>query len=480
MTGPLKQLLSLFSCLVLVTSGCSNSDSPPITAAPPATDGVSVTLQHLNASEVPAPDPLDPTQGTGIPEDVTAFRMTGLDDSGQLLYGPQTFARTDVVTLTGVPRTVTRLLIQYLASDGTVLARHLRKLALTSDTTVQVVLTDVHRHLTGNLPQGVPCGVETAAGLFDDWAPLFKGISSTQASYNLAFSDCETVRTQKVHALRIDLRDPDISFVSTPAVEGQPGYTQPQTVTSFVNEHQSDAGKLPVQVALNTNFFHPCCVTDGNVSSTVQLRGLSISEGVAINPDDLNVSDKSQPGAVSALFTRDTLQPGLLVSFVTVIDGTEPSVWEGVESAISGGNGNPGAPKPVTPFLLLEGVLQPERNPAKTQIAARTVVGFDDDLPPRFMYIVTIDGKEGSTSGAANFDSACWLSLVGAWDGFNLDGGGSTTLAYANQGKAQLIGTPYGDEKTPCLERLVGSVFGIRAKTIPNQVLPLSSGCPQK
>ena len=52
-----------------------------------------------------------------VPAEVTNLRLSGLSSAGNVMYGPQTRAKAAVVEFTGIPITVTRLLIEYLVDD---------------------------------------------------------------------------------------------------------------------------------------------------------------------------------------------------------------------------------------------------------------------------------------------------------------------------------------------------------------------------
>ena len=65
----------------------------------------------------------------------------------------------------------------------------------------------------------------------------------------------------------------------------------------------------------------------------------------------------------------------------------------------------------------------------KPALAPRTAYGVSRD--GRYLYVLAVDGRQkGYSLGADMFDLANILSAAGAIDGINVDGGGSTTLAY--------------------------------------------------
>ena len=60
---------------------------------------------------------------------------------------------------------------------------------------------------------------------------------------------------------------------------------------------------------------------------------------------------------------------------------------------------------------------------------------------------MTIDGRLPESAGATTEELGSLLAQVGAADGINMDGGGSTTLARWNQetGTVELLNQPVGD-----------------------------------
>lgn len=88
----------------------------------------------------------------------------------------------------------------------------------------------------------------------------------------------------------------------------------------------------------------------------------------------------------------------------------------------------------------------------------RTAAGFSKDA--RYLIFVLIDGRRPFHSMGANLhDTALWLARFGAWDGCNLDGGGSSTLVIDNgRGGYRLLNYPSSGR-----ERAVGNLLGIFA-----------------
>src|SRR5204862_995320 len=98
-------------------------------------------------------------------------------------------------------------------------------------------------------------------------------------------------------------------------------------------------------------------------------------------------------------------------------------------------------------------------------VQPRTVYGLSQNK--QYLYAVTIDGRQpGYSDGANDYESAAWLLLLGAYDGINVDGGGSTTLVIEDS-----TGAPIRLNKSSAVadsgrERTVGSHLGVFAKPL--------------
>jgi exopolysaccharide biosynthesis protein len=66
----------------------------------------------------------------------------------------------------------------------------------------------------------------------------------------------------------------------------------------------------------------------------------------------------------------------------------------------------------------------------------RTFVGFNADTSK--LYLCTVDGRQKKSIGMTFTDMAKFLLAIGASDGFNLDGGGSTEMVL----KGEIMNSP--------------------------------------
>ena len=272
-----------------------------------------------------------------------------------------------------------------------------------------------------------------AAIITNAWVPMFKGVD-----YTAAEADASEPRQQKVFAFRVDRQEPTLEFFSTPA--GGPMETIGQTTTTFVNTYG-------VSFGINANFFSPVSTIPNDPREVI---GLAISRGAIVSP--------FESGRPSALITRSNQ-----MSFITSALANYSNYW----TAVSGSdrvliNGVSQLSNCVTSFC--------NENP-------RSAVGYSSN--GRYIYLMVIDGRQaGWSDGATLYETGEWLKRLGAWNGLNLDGGGSTTLAKMESGAAVLVNRPSGG-----VQRVNGNHLGVFAQPLApviltqpqNQTVPIGS-----
>jgi hypothetical protein len=300
------------------------------------------------------------------------------------------------------------------------------------------------------------------------WKPAYAGVDLASASlYTPLDPKASGPREQNVNVARIDLRTPGLELFTTPP-EG-PYQTIGQRCTDFLDGHPE------VMLAINANFSWP---GGASVGDPFSLLGLAVSRGrVVCNPAEPapqpdpppaplpDVPDDTWAGAVALLVTRDNRARIQTVTAACSCDLSD--VW----TAIAGGrNPGPGWPPqsygPGPQQVLVRGrnMAVPQEDPIEG-VAARTGVGLSEDGST--LYLLTIDGIEGQPYGADFYDLGAWLSHAGAYDGFALDGGGSTTMARRDaSGRAVLVNDPHGDETSEIVQRVVGNFFGVITSTL--------------
>ena len=250
---------------------------------------------------------------------------------------------------------------------------------------------------------GLSLAVASATNTVSSWIPIFKGIEQATGT-----NDGGTVALS-VNALRIDLQDPDIRLFVTPPASNYVANSREtllQTPREFLLEHG-------LSVAINSGQFSPGGYS--NPSGTpANNEGLVISQGIL-------VSEQTNPNeSLSALLFTTNNEP-------TIIPVNWPATTNlaGVFNAVSG----------IYP-LLSNGVniafAYTNRASTLHQRQPRTAFGLSQDN--RYLIWVTIDGRQQDFSdGALDWETADFLLLYGAWEGMNLDGGGSTCMVKANE-----------------------------------------------
>ena len=223
-------------------------------------------------------------------------------------------------------------------------------------------------------------------------------------------------RLLDVNVVEIDPTAPGIEFLVTPSNGSSAGETFSQTTRSFVNQYQT-------QIGINGSFF--ASASGGNLN----VEGLSASRGdvysgfeanrfVAMNisADNLATIINSTTGSGSAHSPS--------VSLYNAVGGNEQIVANGVNVA------------------------------GDLALHPRTAAGVTAEGK---ILLMTVDGRlPGHSLGVQTPELAELMLRFGALNAINLDGGGSTTMVFADP-VARLVNTPSGGE------RAVGNNLGVYA-----------------
>jgi hypothetical protein len=283
---------------------------------------------------------------------------------------------------------------------------------------------------------GLAGGELRAAIVVGEWRPAFQGVAFADGA-----ADAGEPRRQQVRAVRVDLRAPGIEFFTTPGNGDAPLETTSETPTEFARRHR-------VQVAINANYFSPCCAPGEK-----DLGGLAISAGIVVSPPV-----REGPSDCVLAITKQN-QAVIRKSDVTF---READYW----AAVAGSG------------IILQAGKKPAREaPAGPRPAhPRTAVGVSQD--GRYLILLVIDGRQpGYSDGATLEETADWLLRFGAHDGLNLDGGGSATLVREEQGRILVANRPSGTARRPPGaddqparvrgQRSNGNHLGVRAQPLP-------------
>jgi hypothetical protein len=231
------------------------------------------------------------------------------------------------------------------------------------------------------------------------------------------------------HALRIDLNAPDLRIAVAPGGDGASGGSDDgKTVSIRVSSFVRDNGLL---AGINALPFDPVSGTVGEPRINI---GLVIADGVTLSPPH-NSFD-------ALVFYKD--------GRVTIEAQPEIADLDSVENAVGGF------------YRILEhGGLVP-RVLNKSDRHPRSAAGISPDNV--FLYLLVIDGRQIKSIGCTEAETALLLRALGAAEGINFDGGGSSAMALRYpDGKVRVVNTPIHSH-IPGRERAVAGCIGIANK----------------
>ena len=268
----------------------------------------------------------------------------------------------------------------------------------------------------------VACAGVHAQVKMKEWSPAYVGVDQASGSIHAKY-------VSVIYAMRVDLKAPGISFVSTQHSGSKA--TISDTVSDF-------AQKDHVQVAINAGFFSPCCLEH---EEDKDILGLSISEGKVVSPP----SAKDEYNAALLITQKNE------ASITTVSPDTDLSK---VVTAVTG-----------SAIIVQKGENTGDVNQLNKAAYAnpRTAVGVSKD--GRYLYLVVIDGrKPGYSMGTSNSETAEVMIALGAYTALNLDGGGSTTMVKSDEQRHVVtVNHPSGGA-----ERFDASALGVHASFLPH------------
>ena len=217
-------------------------------------------------------------------------------------------------------------------------------------------------------------------------------------------------RRMAAYLMRIDLRTPGLRFTGTERAENwdepMPDVTnrvvkidtRRETVPNFMKRRRAKGENMvaafntapwgPWEKPFNHKFAH---------FDTIQ-----VSDGV-------NVSHAAKGGWPHLVILKDNT-----AYFTNMVEEAECANMVVAHSGFG---------------TVLRDCVFPAAPAQKPGLAPRTAYGVSRD--GRYLYVLAVDGRQpGYSLGADMFDLANILSAAGAVNGINVDGGGSTTLAY--------------------------------------------------
>jgi exopolysaccharide biosynthesis protein len=218
-------------------------------------------------------------------------------------------------------------------------------------------------------------------------------------------------------ALRVELLSPQIFVVTSPAGKE----ILSMKVSSFVEREGLIAG-------INTTPFDPSSAREGEPR---RLAGIAVFQGRLLSPPN--------PRYGALVFYRNRraaiLPQGLIEN------------RENIEYAAGGFH------------LILEKGELTERALNTKPRYARSAAGLSEN--GAVLYLLVIDGRRAGNAGATEAETAILLRQLGAEEGLNLDGGGSSALALRFPGtRARVINSP-AHQGIPGRERAVAACLGV-------------------
>jgi hypothetical protein len=255
------------------------------------------------------------------------------------------------------------------------------------------------------------------------WRPEFAGVESLAITLT-------TPRPVRIFALRIDLDADGVEVFTNDDNGDAPEETDGFKTSTFLR-------RTGCQAAVNGAPYWPVHAEEGKPQNVV---GLVVNRGVLVSPVDAN-----EP--MPALVLRRNADGKLRAA-------PEPLPIElaGIETAV-GGFG----------IVLRGGEVVVDGSKA---LHPRT--GAGTGTAGRTLLLVAVDGRQrGYSEGVTTAELGAILRRLGASDGINLDGGGTTAMVLEDaDGAPRVINRPI-HANVPGNERVAASHLGVRAKRAP-------------
>jgi hypothetical protein len=243
-------------------------------------------------------------------------------------------------------------------------------------------------------------------------------------------------------ALRVDLETPGLRIVvSGPEpVDGEfrEGHIPSTTVSRFVRQYGCLAG-------INANPFSP---VSGKVGEDRTIDGIVVADGVLVA--------RPHPGFDALVFYKEPAGEtgealGKTAIRAAIVSQAELVSLEGIQHAVGGFS------IVLRDGKTVERVFKPE---AALPRHPRSAAGLSAD--GRYLYLLAVDGRRSGSVGVTEAELAVILRRLGAAEGINFDGGGSTSLALRfPDGKVRPVNTPI-HKQIRGWERGVSACLGIQ------------------
>jgi len=226
------------------------------------------------------------------------------------------------------------------------------------------------------------------------------------------------------NALRVELSNPSLRIYAAGggAADRFPdGKFASVKVSSFVRDNKLAAG-------INALPFDPVSGKEGEPRVNI---GIVVSDGEMLSPPHAQFD--------ALVFFAD--------GNAAIVSQSEIQSAELIDNAVGGFH-----------RILADSELVPRVLNAKAR-HPRSAAGISPD--GRYLYLLAIDGRRPGSIGSTEAETALLLRALGAGEGINFDGGGSTALAMRyGDGKIRVVNTPI-HKQIPGRERAVAGCLGI-------------------
>ena len=265
------------------------------------------------------------------------------------------------------------------------------------------------------------------------WQPRFQGVETARI-------ELDQPRRLVLHVARVDLRARGLRWLATPpALPGSaplapPGRHVGETVGQYTSTFLREHG---LQLAINAAPFGPVVDEEGLL---LDVAGLQVSLGRFVSGQT-----KDYPALMLMADGRARLArpPFDLTGVVNAVGGFDIVLERGVPLF-----------RPPA-----EGARAPALHP-------RTAVGLAED--GRRAWLVVVDGRqEGYSLGVALHELAVLLRALGATEGINLDGGGTSAIVVQGPDTQPLVLNRPIHRGEPGRERVSASHLGLWALPLP-------------
>ncbi|GHU72878.1 hypothetical protein FACS189450_11530 [Spirochaetia bacterium] len=265
-----------------------------------------------------------------------------------------------------------------------------------------------------------------------DWQPF-----AIRETSGLAYFAGKIQKPQlEFWALKIDLTAPELRIVVGGGNSGDPLGTSNSTwVSGFVRRNDLLAG-------INTNPFDPVSGKEGEKRTII---GIAVSEGRLLAPPNSRFDALVfyTNGKAAILSQAELFSLGDMESIYNAVGGFNIVLQEGKIPRRLLADKTPGQDMPKQDM---------PRHP-------RSAAGLSAD--GKTLYLLAIDGRRFGSIGATEAEIGLLLKQLGASEGLNFDGGGSTSLALRYpDGKVRPVNIPI-HRQIPGNERGVAVCLGI-------------------